>query len=90
MSATGTATIDFGGKATDVTASVSAAGITSGSLVEAWVLPASTASNTPDNHWVEDLAVIAGSIVAGVGFTIYAKCRNGFAHGVYNIGWVHT
>jgi len=90
MSATGTATVNFGPAATDVTATVSATGITGASLVEAWVLPASTASNTADNHWVEDLVVVAGNIVAGVGFTIYAKCRNGLAHGIYNLGWVHT
>ena len=87
---TGTASIDFGSGATDTTVAVSAAGITGGSMVEAWIVPATTASNTADNHWVDDLHVMAGSINAGVGFTIYAHCKTGKAHGVFNIGWVHT
>jgi len=87
--AQGTATIDFGGKATDTSIAVSAPAISTES-VEAWVIPATTATNTPDNHWVEDLSVVAGPANAGVGFTIYAKCRTGFAHGTYNIGWVYA
>ena len=89
-SASGTTTVDFGSAATDKSVAVASAGISGTQLVEAWVFPAATASNTVDNHWVEDLAVVAGSISAGVGFTIYAKCRTGFAHGVYNIGWVYA
>ena len=89
MSATGTTTIDFGGKSTDTTVTVTGqASILADSLVEAWILPASTASNTSDNHWVDDIEVFAGNVQAGTGFTIYAKCRTGFAHGVFNIGWV--
>ena len=89
MSATGTATVDFGSGKTDTTVAVSAPAIAS-EKVEAWIIPAATATNTADNHWVEDLAVIAGPAVAGVGFTIYAKCRTGLAHGTYNIGWVYA
>lgn len=87
---TGTASIDFGTGKTDVSVSVASASITGGSMVEAWIVPADTASNTADNHWVEDLHVMAGSINAGVGFTIYAHCKTGMAHGAFNIGWVHT
>jgi hypothetical protein len=83
----GTTTVDFGTGKTDVSVAVSAAAITTES-VEAWVVPATTASNTQDNHWVEDLQVVAGPANSGVGFTIYAKCRTGLAHGIYNIGWV--
>lgn len=89
MATTGTATIDFGGRATDTLLAVSAPAIST-EKVEAWIIPATTATNTPDNHWVEDLTVIAGPANAGVGFTIYAKCRTGFAHGTYNIGWVYA
>jgi hypothetical protein len=89
MSAQGTATIDFGGKATDATVTVTGqTGILAGSLVEAWVFPADTASNTADNHWVDDIEVVAGNVQEGTGFTIYAKCRTGFAHGEFSIGWV--
>lgn len=88
MATQGTATIDFGGKATDTSVSVSAPTITGSQLVEAWIFPTATASNTVDNHWVEDLKVVAGNVQNGVGFTIYAHCRTGFAHGAYQVGYV--
>ena len=87
--ATGTATIDFGAGKTDTSVAVSAPAIAA-EKVEAWIIPATTATNTADNHWVDDLVVIAGPAVAGVGFTVYAKCRTGFAHGEYSIGWVYA
>ena len=90
MSAQGTTTVNFGGKATDTSVAVSAPSITGSQLVEAWIFPANTASNTIDNHWVEELSVVAGPPVAGVGFTIYAKVSTGFGHGVYNVGWVYN
>lgn len=88
--AQGTTTVDFGTGKTDVSVSVSAPAITGGQLVEAWIFPAATASNTVDNHWVDDLHVVAGNVSAGVGFTIYASCKTGLAHGVYNVGWVYN
>jgi hypothetical protein len=88
MATQGVTTINFGGKATDASVSVAAPGITGTQLVEAWIFPAGTASNTTDNHWVEDLHVVAGNVSAGVGFTIYAKCNTGFAHGIYNVAYV--
>lgn len=88
MATQGTTTVDFGAGATDASASVASASIGASNLVEAWVFPADTASNTADNHWVDDIRVMAGAVVAGVGFTIYAKCQTGLAHGVFNVGWV--
>jgi len=85
----GTTTVDFGTGKTDTFVSVSVPGITTES-VEAWIVPATTVSNTTDNHWVEDLQVTAGQSNSGVGFTVYAKCRNGLAHGIYNIGYVYA
>jgi hypothetical protein len=73
MATQGTATLDFGafpGKS-DASVAVASAGIGAGSLVEAWLLPAATADHTADEHMLETLKVVAGSIVAGVGFTIY-------------------
>ena len=90
MAAQGTTTINFGGKATDASVFVSAPAITAGQLVEAWVFPAATASNTADNHWVDTIVVVAGNVVAGSGFTIYAKVDEGFGHGVFNVGWVYN
>lgn len=84
-----TTTVDFGTGKTDVSVAVSVPAITT-EFVEAWVIPATTASNTADNHWVEDLEVIAGPAETGVGFTLYAKCRTGLAHGVFNVGYAYA
>lgn len=86
----GTTTLDFGTGTTDTSVFVSAPSITGTQLVEAWVFPATTASNTPDGHWVEDLEIIAGNVVAASGFTIYAKCNTILAHGIFNIAWVYN
>lgn len=90
MAAQGTTTVNFGAKATDTSVAVASAGITGGQLVEAWIFPAATASNTVDNHWVETIHVVAGNVQAGVGFTIYAKVDEGFGHGIFNVGWVYN
>jgi hypothetical protein len=83
----GTTTVTFGSRATDAKVTVAAPAITGGKVTKAWIFPAATASNTIDNHWVEDLHVVAGNVVAGVGFTIYASCKTGLAHGIYTVGW---
>lgn len=84
----GTATIDFGNGSTDTTAVVTGQStITTSNLVEAWIFPSNTANNTADNHWVEDITVLAGNIVDNTGFTIYAKSNTGKAHGQYTVAW---
>lgn len=75
MGASGTATLDFGafpGKSDASVAVTGQTGILAGSLVGAWLQPAATADHTADEHLVETLKIVAGSIVPGVGFTIYA------------------
>lgn len=88
----GTATLDFGAfpGATDTTLAVTGqTGIASGSALEAYISPAATAEHSADEHWVEDLWVSAGNIVAGTGFTIYGRTGdNTFLYGRWNIGWV--
>lgn len=72
--ATGIATLDFGAfpGASDASVAVTGqAAIVAGSLVEAWLRPIATADHTDTEHMVETLKVVAGDIVAGVGFTIY-------------------
>ena len=74
MGASGQATLDFGAfpGASDASIAVTGqAGIVSGSMVEAWIFPATTADHSPDEHLVETLTVRAGNIVGGTGFTIY-------------------
>lgn len=76
---TGTVEVDFGAfpGASDASVAVTGqTGILGTSLVEAWLLPADTADHTADEHWVEKIRVMAGNIVAGTGFTIYARNEN--------------
>lgn len=95
MSAQGLATLDFGAFPGKSDASVDVTGqasILSGSLVEAWILPADTADHSADEHMVEDMKVFAGSIVAGNKFTIYGLEGGGRAstriYGQWNVAWV--
>ena len=88
MSATGSATVDFGTGNTDTLLAITGqSAILSGSMVDAWLVPAVTANNGIDEHWVEDLEVMAGNVIAGTGFTIYAKCRTGKAVGQFAVQW---
>lgn len=75
MGAQGTTTIDFGafpGKSDASVAVTGQASILSGSLVEAWLYPIDTSDHLADEHMLETIKVVAGNIVAGTGFTIYA------------------
>jgi len=75
MGAQGTTTINFGAFPGGSDASVAVTGqasILAGSLVEAWLFPAATADHSADEHVVETIKVVAGNVVAGTGFTIYA------------------
>jgi len=75
MGATGTAEVDFGafpGKSDASVAVTGQGGIASGSLVEAWIRAVASADHSADEHLVENLKIVAGNIVAGTGFTIYA------------------
>ncbi len=76
MGATGTTTVDFGAFPGASDASVAVTGqtaIVAGSLVEAWLRPVATADHSADEHLVESIQVIAYNIVAGTGFTIFAR-----------------
>lgn len=75
----GTTTIDFGafpGKSDASVAVTGQATIVAGSKVNAWLRLVDSADHTADEHWVESLRVFAGGIVAGTGFTIYARNDN--------------
>jgi hypothetical protein len=101
MGAQGTVLLNFGAfpGTTDATVAVTGqTGILSGSLVEAWILPTATADHTADEHWVEELQVFAGGVVAGTGFTVYGVHRPAsqavdtgqgtLLNGAYTIAWV--
>ncbi len=94
MGASGTSTLDFGAFPGGSDASIAVtgqAGILSGSLVEAWILPAATADHSADEHTVESLKIYAGNIIAATGFTIYGVNTGGGdtrIYGTWNIAWV--
>ncbi len=74
MGAQGTVTLNFGAFPGSNEANVTVTGqtgITAGSLVDAWLLPATTADHSSDEHLVDPIRVTVGNIVAGSGFTIY-------------------
>lgn len=94
MATTGTATLDFGAfpGASDASVAVTGqSGIVSGSLVEAWIRPEATADHSVDEHRVERLVVMANTIVAGVGFTIFGRYDgpgDALAYGLWTVAWV--
>lgn len=72
----GTAVVDFGafpGKSDASVAVTGQAGIVGGSKVNAWLRLEATADHSADEHWIEALRLFAGNIVAGTGFTVYAR-----------------
>ena len=90
MSTQGTTTVDFGTSGnTDATTVITGqAAIIAGSFIEAWLYPVATADHNVDEHRVEEIAVMADTIVAGTGFTIFARTRNVSLFGKYNVAWV--
>ena len=79
MGSQGTTTVNFGAFPGSSEASATVTGqasILAGSLVEAWVYPTATGDHTADEHIEEPIRVMAGNVVAGTGFTIYARCAN--------------
>lgn len=94
MSATGTATIDFGAFPGGFDASVVVTGqaaITGSSAVEAWLVPAVTADHSEDEQMLEPVYVFVprSTVVAGTGFTIQARAEGvNRVYGQFNVGWV--
>lgn len=100
----GKTTVNFGSApgASDTSAAVTGqTGILAGSVVEAWIEATATADHSVDEHRVEPIVVTAGSISAGVGFTIYARLEQSGprtnsediegnaprAYGLWTVGW---
>ena len=101
MSGSGTTSVDFGAfpGATDTSVAITGqAAIVSGSLVGAWLRPVATADHSADEHRVERIAIVADTIVAGTGFTIYARedgeatVRNEghLRWGLWTVAWAWT
>lgn len=96
MGAQGTATLDFGafpGAPDGSVAVTGQTGILAGSLVEAWVLPATTTDHSVAEHYVSPPRVEAGEVVAGTGFTIRGFATDAVGdlattYGQWNVAWV--
>lgn len=100
MGASGTATLDFGAfpGAPDASVSVTGqSGIVANSLVEAWIMPKTTADHSADEQMLEPVKVFAdaSSIVQGTGFSIRGFYQDpGYgrdtprAYGQFSVGWV--
>jgi hypothetical protein len=76
----GLATVDFGSFPGATDASIVVTGlhlIESTSICRAWLTPTATAVHSADEHIIASslLDVVVGSIVPGVGFTIYVLAR---------------
>jgi len=87
----GTATLNFGAfpGASDTSLAITGqSGIVAGSVVDAWIRPVATAEHSADEHWVESVKIVAGNIVAGVGFTIYGRTQDKVRlYGNWSVAW---
>lgn len=86
----GSTTIDFGvfPGATDVSLAITGQGaIVAGSTVQAWIRPVATADHTVDEHRVEEIEIVADTIVAGTGFTIFGRTNNHRLYGLWTVAW---
>jgi hypothetical protein len=90
---TGNTTINFGawpGSALATAVITGQTNIQSGSVLFTAIRVASSADHTADEHVIDSPQTMAGTIVAGTGFTIYAAAPPGrpTLFGAYNIGWM--
>lgn len=88
--ASGKTVVDFGAHPGTTLASVAITGqgtiAAASSTVRAWIQAEATADHTLDEHVIEQLEVVAGNIVDGVGFTIYVRC-NFNTTGQWTVAW---
>jgi formate/nitrite transporter FocA (FNT family) len=94
MPASGTSQVQFGysyGAVNSVQLTVTGqSAISATSQLGAWIRLQSTADHSADEHMSEALAVTAGNIVAGTGFTINVYCVNSWTYGLFNIDWAYN
>src|ERR1039457_4980722 len=86
---TGSAIIDFGAGATQVSTVVTTeASISSTSFVDAFVMYGdTTGSHTVADHLSLNVRLLCGTVIAGTGFTIWAQA-NATQTGQYKVRWV--
>lgn len=85
----GSSEIDFGAHpgSTNVSLVVAAPAITSSMRVMATIAARATADHSIDEHVIEHLDVRGGSVVDGVGFTLYASTRTQRIKGRWSVDW---
>ena len=92
MAVQGTATLDFGSfpGTSDATFVVTGqTAILAGSDMDAWIMPATTTDHSVDEHRIEKIIIMADTIVAGTGFTIFGRTDcDAPIYGKFNCGWV--
>lgn len=89
MANSGAAVLDFGSSPTDsASLAIADTNILGTSLVDAWLVAIPTANRSADEHWAENVKVMAGNPTAGVGFTIYGQCTLGLTQGKLTVHWV--
>lgn len=86
---TGSAIIDFGSTlCTDASIDITGqTGILSTSYINVQLIGIDSVDHDSDEHIIEDIKVIAGNIIPGTGFTIYAHCNIGLTYGKFNLVW---
>ena len=90
MTATGTATIDFGsapGTNVVTTTITGQTGILVGSHAESWMMGSTTATHNAYEHAVVPIKLSCGTIVVGTGFTITAVTEWRLT-GIFIVHWV--
>lgn len=89
QSGQGTTQIDFGSvgcgdTSIDVTG---LAGISADAIARAWIVAQDSDDRPADEHWVDPPIVTPGNVVAGTGFTIYARSTGGRLTGAYSVAY---
>lgn len=91
MGQKGVTTIDFGAHPGSDVATVQVTGqtaVAAGAVVDAWLLAKETADHSIDEHVIDGPTILAGSVTAGVGFTIHGLALNGNLTGAWSVAWV--
>ncbi len=77
--ASGSAIVNFGafpGSSDSSVIITGQIGILSNSIMQAWLMPIATSDHSSDEHLLEPIKVLAGNIVPGSSFTVYALNNN--------------
>ena len=88
MAGTGTAIVDFSTGMTEASVSVSGlAAILATSQAGCALRSEATALNSVDDIYIDPIDVEVINLIAGVGFFILARARNGLNFGTYKVDW---